>query len=250
MAMAQQSGWSRGVAAAELPPLTWWGPEAEPVVMVRHPRAARALAQRHEYVVGRMADRLAGCWPEGVDVERLRAAGREALAQVAATVARPEEVATVAVGLVAGRMRQVLAAGEWYRQAMMGRARPLVEGWRGLVLAGRTPSDELLCRRLHLGAAELVERFVEFAVVFVVEPTALLPTGVDATYAVADIVSTLPGVQQLAVALYFHQELTFPEIARVLGLPMRQTQEVFGRAVTAIAGEAGLPRWRAGSLTA
>jgi len=99
--MAQQSGWSRGVAAAELPPLTWWGPEAEPVVMVRHPRAARALAQRHEYVVGRMADRLAGCWPEGVDVERLRAAGREALAQVAATVARPEEVATVAVGLVA-----------------------------------------------------------------------------------------------------------------------------------------------------
>jgi len=234
----------------DMPALHWLGPAAEPLVVVRHPDAARKLAESHRYLITRMADRLAACWPDGVDVERLRAEGAAALSHIAATVESPEDIAAQAIGAVAERMRQVLAASEWYRQAMLGRARPLTDTWRGLVLAGRTPTDETLCRRLHLDPRALADRFVEFAVVFVVEPGALLPAGVDAKYAVAEIVSALPGAQQLTVALYYHQELTFPEIARVMGLEARQTQELFGRAATSIAGEAGLPLWRGGALTA
>jgi len=232
------------------PSLTYLGPSSAPIVVVRRPPAARRLADEHAYLVDRVADRLAACWPQGVDRARLMAEGRAALLHVATTVEDPGEIGACAVGEIAGRMRHVLAAGEWYRQVMLGRVRPLTDLWRGLVLSGRTPTDECLCRRLRLGPRSLAERFVEFAVVFAVEPRAPLPSGMDAKYAVGELVASLPGAQQLAVALYYHQELTFPEVARVMGLEPRQTQELFGRATAAVTGEAGLPVWRAPALSA
>lgn len=235
---------------AAAPALTYLGPGAESALAVRPPAAARGLVEAHRYLLTRVADRLAACWPPEVDIDALLAEAEDALQRVAVTVERPEEMAPCALEAVASRMRQVLAAGEWYRRAMLGHARPLTDTWRGLVLAGRAPSDQSLCWRLHLSPAALVERFVQFALVFTIEPGALLPADVDAKYAVAEIVATLPAPQQLTAALYYHQELTFPEIARVMGLASRQTQELFGRAAANIAAEAALPFWRAGALTA
>ena len=227
------------------PCLAYLGPEAEPVVLVRHPTAARRLAEEHDYLVARITDRLAACWPEGVDVTRLTIEGRACLLSAAATCEDPAELPTVAVERMDSGIRKLLAASEWYRQAMLGRARPLCDAWRGLVLAGRRVSDRTLSQRLRLPPAALADRFVEFAVVFVVEPGGLLPAGVDARYALAEIVSDLPSEQQLAVALYFHQELTFPEIARVMGKQALEAQELFGRAAAGLCAQASLSVWPA-----
>ncbi|MCD6360760.1 MAG: hypothetical protein J7M38_07825 [Armatimonadetes bacterium] len=232
------------------PALTYLGPESEALAVVRHPLAARRLAEQYDYLISRVIDRLAACWPDELPHSELAAEGQAVLYRLASTIEDPEEMGPVAAGEIMNRARQVVAASEWYRQAMLGQARPLTETWRALVLAGRNPTEENLRRRLHLSPVALAQQFVDFALVFTVEPAALLPAGVDAKYAVAEIVSALPGIQQLIIALYYHQELSFPEIANVMGLEARQTQEMFGRAAVTIAGEAGLPVWRSRGLRA
>ena len=220
----------------------------EPFVLVRHPIAARELATRHAHTVGRLTDRLASCWPDEVDLEELAAEGHAALLHAAVTAEDEDAMAAHAVEIVGARLRQVLAASEWYRKAMLGRARPLCEAWRGLVLGGREATDHTLAQRLHLGPSDLAERFVELAVIFAIDPGAMLPGTMegrpaDAKYAMAEIVSALPVEQQLALALHSHQELTFPEIARVMGIEPRAAQEAFGRAATCVTAEAALSSW-------
>lgn len=243
-------------------PLQYLGPTpaddqvAEALVLVRHPIAARELAARHAHTVGQLTDRLAACWPDEVDLEELAAEGHAALLHAAVTAEDEDAMAAHAVEIVGARLRQVLSASEWYRKAMIGRARPLCEAWRGLVLGGREATDHALARRLHLGPSDLGERFVELAVIFAIDPGAMLPGTMegrpaDAKYAVAEIVSALPVEQQLALALHSHQELTFPEIARVMGIEPRAAQEAFGRAATCVTAEAALSSWPAPqSLTA
>ncbi len=224
--------------------LRYLGPESDPVTIARHPTAARRIAEEHAHVVTRLIDRLASAWPGAVNVEELAAEGRVALRHAALTIDGDQEFGEHAVDVVDRRLRQVLAATEWFRQAMIGRARPLTETWRGLLMGGRRPTDEVLGRRLHLAPAGLADRFLEFATVFAIEPGALLPAGIDAKYAVADIVGGLPSEQQLTIALYFHQELTFAEMARVMGMEPAHAQESFGRAAAGITAEAGLATWR------
>lgn len=243
------------------PPLEYLGPTpaaqahadddsaAEPLVLVRHPIAARDLATRHAHTVGRLTDRLAACWPDEVDLEELAAEGDAALLHAAVSAEDEDAMPARSVEVVGARLRQVLAASEWYRKAMLGRARPLCEAWRGLVLGGREATDHTLARRLHLGPSDLSERFVELAVIFAIDPGAMLPKAMqagrpaDVKHALAEIISALPVEQQLALALHSHQELTFPEIARVMGIEPRVAQEAFGRAATCVTAEAALSSW-------
>lgn len=239
----------------DAPPLEYLGPAsaedqtADALLLVRHPIAARELAARHAHIVSRLTDRLGACWPDGVDLDQLEAEGHAALMHAAVTTEDENALAPRAVEIVGARLRQVLAGSEWYREAMLGRARPLCETWRGLALAGREVTDHTLARRLHLGPADLGERFVELAIIFAIEPGAML-SGVadgrpaDVKYAVAESVSALPADQQLALALHSHQELTFSEIARVMGIEPRAAQEVFGRAATCVSAEAALSSWQ------
>ena len=245
-----ESSHAANAAQVNTPPLEYLGPTAtdddaaaEAFVLVRHPTAARELASRHAHTVGRPTERLAACWPDEVDLEELAAEGHAALLHAAVTAEDEDAMAAHSVEIVGARLRQVLSASEWYRKATLGRARPLCEAWRGLVLAGREATDHTLARRLHLGPANLGERFVELAVIFAIEPGAMLPATADAKYAVAEIVSALPAEQQLALALHSHQELTFPEIGRVMGIEPRAAQEAFGRAATCVSAEATLSSW-------
>lgn len=257
--MADDSGRdprAQDVHDSKIPPLEYLGPTpaddqaSDALVLVRHPIAARDLARRHAHTVGRLTDRLAACWPDEVDLEELADEGHAALTHAAVTAEDEEHMAAHSVEIVGARLRQVLAASEWYRAAMLGRARPLCEAWRGLVLAGREVTDHTLARRLHLGPSGLAERFVELAVIFAIDPATMLPASADAKYAVAEIVSALPVDQQLALALHTHQELTFPEIARVMGIEPRVVQEAFGRAATCVSAEAVLSSSRGAALTA
>ena len=236
-------------------PLEYLGPTSaegrasDALVLVRHPIAARELAARHAHIVGRLTDRLAACWPDGVDLEELATEGHAALMHAAVTAEDEDAMAAHAVEIVGARLRQVLSASEWYREATLGRARPLCEAWRGLALAGREVTDHTLARRLHLSPADLGERFVELAVIFTIEPGAMLSGEMDGRpadvkYAVAESVSALPADQQLALALHSHQELTFQEIARVMGIEPRVAQEAFGRATTCVSAEAALSSWQ------
>jgi len=226
------------------------GDEDRPLVLHRHPLAVMQLAAEHEWLIDRVMQRLAAWWPEEIDRRRLRREAMIALQQTAACVRRVEDLPEAAVGALDRRIRHLLTESECYGQAIVERLRPLYEAWRGAIIAGREPSDHTLISRLRLSAPHLTERFMEMAVTFAVDPAAMLPAGVDARYGIADILMALPTDQQLTAALYCHQELNFPEIARVLGIAPEEAQELFGRAATGIVAQAGLSEWAGRALTA
>ncbi len=223
--------------------LTYLGPESEPPVAPPDPAAAQRLAEEYGYLVQRLVDRLAARLPEELDQAELLERGMAALQEAAAAAESEDAFPVQAVGEIQARLRHWLGAGEWYRQAVTGRAEPLLCTWRALVLAGREPTDEALHRRLSIPPAQLPGRFLEFATVFALEPKAFLPVGADVKYSMSETIAGLPNQQQLAVALYFHQELTFPEIAKVMDVEPERAQELFGRAAVAICVEAGLASW-------
>ncbi len=221
--------------------------ENEPLVLFRHPLAASRLAGEYEWLIDRVADRLAACWPAQAQVERLRREAWIALQQTAACVERVEDLPAAAAEAIDQRMRELLAAGEWYRRTLAQRVRPLYEAWRGMVIAGRRPTDQTLCARLHIGTGEIAALFVDAALVFLIDPAALLPARSDALQGMVEVIVDLPTDQQLATALYFEQHLTIPEIARVMTIEPVAAQELLGRAGTCIIAHAGLPEWAAGS---
>ncbi len=221
-----------------------------PLVLRRHPEAARRLAAEHAWLIDRISDRLAVVWPEGLDPEWVRQEAWLELQRVAACVERSEEMAEAAAEVVDGRVRDLVAGSEWYRQAMVGLVRPLCEAWRGAWLAGRRPTDRMLCTRLRLDATQLGRRFMEAALAFVIDPAALLPPGMDARYGIADLVAELPVGEQLATALYYHQELTLREIGEVMGFAPERVQELLGRAAMCLVARAGLAEWASRTLSA
>lgn len=210
----------------------------------RDPRLAAKLAEQHAWLAERMTARVAARWPDEVDVAWVRSHAMVALRQAATRVEDEEDLPVAGVRAIHERLRTLLAGTQWYREAMLGRARPLCEAWRGAILAGREPSDHTLCARLKLSREELAQRFVELATVFAVEPAALMPGDTDPAEGIALAVGSLDGEQRLVASLYFQQQLTLAEIADVMGLLPVRVQELFGRAAAAIAGESTLAAWQ------
>ncbi|MFW5868937.1 MAG: hypothetical protein ACOCX2_14025, partial [Armatimonadota bacterium] len=151
--------------------------QPEPPALCRDLHEASELAEAHRWLMGRMVERIAARWPEELDEGWVRSHAAIALAHVAARVEDESDLPPEAVRAIDERLRTLLGGTEWYREAMLGRARPLCEAWRGAVLAGRDPTDRTLCGRLRLSAEELIDRYVELATVFAVEPAALMPGG-------------------------------------------------------------------------
>ncbi|MFW5868996.1 MAG: hypothetical protein ACOCX2_14320 [Armatimonadota bacterium] len=214
-----------------------------PPVVERDPHLVAELAEEHLWLIDRLTERIAARWPEGIDAGWVRSHAGVALRRAAASVEDPEDLPIEGVRAIQERLRTLLGGTEWYREAMLARARPLCEAWRGAVLAGRDPTDQTLCSRLRISREELAERFIELATVFAVEPAALLPGDVDLREGIAVAAGSMDGEQRLIISLYFEQQLTLMEIAEVLKLLPVRVQELFGRAAAAIAGEANLSIW-------
>lgn len=211
------------------------------------PTTAERRAARHGWLVERLLSRLAAQWPEGIDRSLLRSECWMALRDVAESLETAEDLPAAAALAIEDRLCHVLAGTEWYRQAVMTHVRPLLETWRGALLAGREPSDHLLSSRLHVGLNDLVDRFQELAIVFAVDPRALLSERAhaphaSATTATAETVGALPSEQQLTLSLYFQEELTYEQIGRVMDIPSGRAQELMGRAGAAVASDAALVR--------
>jgi len=216
----------------------------------RDPAVAAELTEQHEWLVDRAIARMAARWPQDVDQAWLHGHATVALTRATASVEDEADLPEAGVLAISERLRTLLVGTEWYREAMLGRARPLCEAWRGAVLAGREPTDRTLCARLHISQPELTERFVELATVFAVEPAGLMPGGRELDEGVAMAIGGLPGDQQLVVSLYFEQQFTLAEIARVLNMLPVRAQELLGRAAATIAGEATLAEWPAVAMRA
>jgi len=230
--------------------LTLVGERTGAVAPVRDAAEAQRLAEQYVHLVERLVDRL-GVWlPDEVARQGLLERGRAALYEAAATTPDPEAVAGEAVQAVEDALRRWLGASEWYREAMVGRAEPLLRACRGLTLSGHEVTDKALCRKLEVAHDQLAGFFVEFATVFTLEPKALLPAGADVKYSMAANIAGLPSEQQLAMALYFHQQLTFPEIAKVMDQEPARVQELFGRAAAHLCAEASLASWPGRKLVA
>lgn len=227
------------------PELRYLGEDDAPRGIEGDTHAAARMAERHSWLVDRMTGRIAAHWPAEIDAGWVRGHAMAALRRVAARVDSEDELPEAGVRAIRERLRTLLGGTEWYREAMLCRARPLCEAWRGAVLARREASDRALSARLRLPDATLTERFVELATLFAVEPAALLPGGCELSEGVALAVGGLPNDQRLVASLYFEQQLTLVEIARVMDLRPVRAQELLGRAAAAIAGEAALAEWPA-----
>lgn len=214
-----------------------------PSGLQREPRVASELAEQYAWLVDRLLARIAVRWPEDIDLAWLHGHAMVALTRAAANVEDEEDLGEAGVRAVTERLRTLLGGTEWYREAMLARARPLCEAWRGAALAGREPTDRTLCARLRISEPELVERFIELATVFAIEPAGLMPGGRELAEGVTMALEGLPCEQQLAASLYFEQGFTFAEIAHVLDVLPVRAQELLGRAAAAIAGEAALADW-------
>jgi hypothetical protein len=217
--------------------------QPEPPALRRDLDEASELTEAHRWLVERMVERIAARWPEELDEGWVRSHAGIALAHVAARVEDESDLPAEAVRAIDERLRTLLGGTEWYREAMLARARPLCEAWRGAVLAGRDPTDRTLCARLRLSAEGLLERYVELATVFAVEPAALMPRGRSLEEGIALAVGGLPTEQMLVASLYIDQKLTIPEMGQVLDVLPVRAQELLGRAAAAIAGEAALAEW-------
>jgi RNA polymerase sigma factor for flagellar operon FliA len=226
------------------------GEEPVPEALQRDLHVASELAREHTWLVDRLVGRIAARWPDGVDVEWVRSHAMIALTHVAARVDHEDDIPVEAVPAVGERIRTLLGGSQWYREAMLGRARPLCEAWRGAVLAGREPTDQTLCARLRLSMDDLIERYVELASVFAVEPAALVPGGRDLAEGLALAIGGLPNEQQLVLSLYLDRQLTLSEVAEVLEILPVRAQELLGRAAAAISGEAMLAEWPASAMRA
>ena len=229
---------------SEEPHLRYLSETDAPAGAERDARVAAKLAEEHAWLAERMIARVAARWPADVDAGWVRSHAMVALRHAATVVEDEEELPVAGVRAIHERLRTLLGGTQWYREAMLGRARPLCEAWRGAILAGREPSDHTLCARLKLSREELARRFVELATVFAVEPAALMPGEMELSEGIALAVGGLDGEQRLVASLYFQQQLTLAEIAEVMGLLPVRVQELFGRAAAAIAGESTLAAWR------
>lgn len=216
----------------------------------RDPAVAAELAAQYAWLVERAIARIAARWPHDINQAWLASHATVALTRAASSVEDEADLAQAGELAIAERLRTLLAGTEWYREAMLGRARPLCEAWRGAVLAGREPTDRTLCARLRISLPELIERFVELATVFAVEPAGLMPGGWELGEGVAMAVGGLPDEERLVVSLYFEQDFTLAEVARVLDMLPVRVQELLGRAAAAIAGEATLTEWPAVAMRA
>lgn len=210
---------------------------------VRGGGEAQRLADAHAWLVERALARLAAWWPEEVDPQSLRQVGRQALVHAAGRVADPADLPPRALEAVEEALRRRLCSDAWYAHAISRRLQPLCAAWRGALLAGRAPTDHLLCMRLYLVPAELATRFRETALIMALDPAALLPPGRDLATVLPETITQLPDAQQLVTALYFEECMTFEEIGRVMGTPAVRVQELMGRAGTAIFARAGQSRW-------
>lgn len=223
---------------ATAPALFYIGTETHQVPS--DPRMISWLIEKYACVVERRLGRLAAQWPESIDPSWLEAHGLAALRRALMDADTVNDLQTLAPGRVEARLRQLLAGTSWYREAMLERARPLCEAWRGAMMGGREPTDAILCSKLHLSPDELAQRFIEFASVFAVEPAVLLPCQSEEGWGVHEIMLQLPGDQQLACSLYFDEELTLSEIAVVMGQEQTRVQELLGRAMVALVSESRL----------
>ncbi|MFO8081853.1 MAG: sigma factor-like helix-turn-helix DNA-binding protein [Armatimonadota bacterium] len=200
----------------------------------------RRLASLVRLAVGRLGGRISPWLDEGLlmgqglmTVLEMRGAGADGFT--------PE---ADAAGEVVRSMRAWARASSWYQAAWPCRIAPLCCSLaeRGSEDAG----DHETARDLGLDETRLAERYVEAGLLFAVSPELLLPrlllrdrpagprgsTHDDGRLKSA--ISELPLQQRQALALYFEDGLTFPEIAELLKITPDAAQAAFGRAATRI----------------
>jgi len=217
----------------------------------RHRRvSAERLAANHKWLIDRVTGRLAAWWPDGIDLQWLHAEAHATLLQSAVRAEDLMDMRDAAVGVLNAQLRRLIVSTDWWERALARRALPLCETWRGIILAGRDPTDHALCSRLRVSPGELAERFMEMTLISAVDPARLLPAHAGAQADACHVLMGLPTAQQLAAALYFEEELTLAEIGRVMGISPERAQELTGRALTAIVARVSMARSATHGLSA
>ena len=139
---------------------------------------------------------------------------------------------------VAGTLRQ----SQCFTEQAHGALARLEEAYRTLETRGQGANDEALAEVLAVSVEEINEYLAKVSALFAALPAQILeverPGGrgplphslADWQQQLGRAVARLPQAEQLVVALYYFEDLTFPEIAEILEIDVARVQQLFGRA--------------------
>ncbi len=117
----------------------------------------------------------------------------------------------------------------------------LAEACRQLITQRHPVNEEALAERINASVDQVRDYLTRIGALFAVHPgvileasseerTPLLEGGEAYSEQLARAIAALPQAEQLVVALYYFEDLSFPEIATTLEKPLPEVQQLFGRA--------------------
>jgi RNA polymerase sigma factor FliA len=188
----------------------------------------------HLGVVRVALDRLGPHLPAGVEPETLE--GLAILALIEAAQQMPPAAPAFA-SYARLHVRRALAAGLGQSHDFVSRAGAtlgqITRAAEAALLVGKEGGDDELAALLGTSVEELRSGLEQVASLMVAAPQSVLetpPATGGRQRQVADAVCALPGREQLIIALYYFEDLTFAEIAQTLGITEPEAQWAFGRA--------------------
>jgi len=216
--------------------------EAARQLAQQEPAVSLETIKKHVPVVKTVINRLGGYLPPDVPEGTLIGKGILALMEAAESCSPDdpefEQFAQRYVWqAVAGALRQSQCFTQESGQAL----HTLEEVCQRLTARGRAVDDQALAQALEVSVEQIREYLTKISTLFAALPAQVLPTGPQEgsplphfpqgwQSQIAQAIAQLPQQEQLVVALYYFEDLSFPEIAEVLGMPTPRLQQVFGRA--------------------
>ena len=174
--------------------------------------------------------RLGGSVSPWLDEGLLMAQGLVTLLEMAEDSGGDAMADEGALGWVVSGMRTWARASSWYCAAWPCRIAPLCSA----LAEHGSAADRQIAGDLGLDEGRLEERYAEAGLVFGVSPELLLPGRATDARGLSAAISELPRDQRKLLTLYFEDDLSFPEIAELLGMAPLDTQGTYGRAAARI----------------
>ena len=204
--------------------------------------ASLAAVKPHIPLVKAVINRLGGWLPPDVPPGTLVGNGILALMEAAQSCAPesarfPEVAQRYIWRAVAGALSQSRCFTEGCREALECLGKACAE-----LIERSTPVDEAALADIVATSTEQVRDYLtRIGTLIAVHPGIMLQAGGEGSDDsgalgeywqewLTEAIGLLPQAAQLVVALYYFEDLSFPEIAAVLEQPLAQVQQLFGRA--------------------
>lgn len=216
--------------------------EAARQLAQKEPTVSLPAVKKYVPVVKTVINRLGGYLPPDVPESTLMGKGILALME-AAEDCPPDnpEFEQVAQRYVWRAVASALKQSQCFTPDTSQALHTLEAVCQRLTARGQPVDDEALAAALEVSVDQIRGYLAKVSTLFAALPAQVLPAGPQSSSPlphslpgwqtqIARAIAHLPQQEQLVVALYYFEDLSFPEIAEVLETPLLRVQQLFGRA--------------------